>query len=481
MNKAMTINPKDNVAVVLEAVGGIPVGHKVALTPIKKNEQVIKYGFPIGYATTEIAVGDHVHTHNIKTNLDGIIEYEYNPVAVKSPNGQVAPCPTFMGYRRENNKAGIRNEIWIINTVGCVNKIAEKIASIATQRFPNRVDGIYTFVHPLGCSQLGDDHHFTQQILKNLVNHPNAAGVLVLGLGCESNNIPEFQRVLGTWDANRVLFLNTQDMDDEVEAGVNCIEKLVTFAQKYKREPIPVSELVIGLKCGGSDAFSGITANPLTGSLSDRFIAYGGAGILTEVPEMFGAETILMNRCINEEIYNKTVTLINDFKNYYIRYGQVIYENPSPGNKDGGISTLEDKSLGCTQKGGNSPVVDVLHYGEVIQKPGLHLLQGPGNDIVAVTNLAAAGAHLVIFTTGRGTPLGGPVPTVKVASNSTLAKNKPNWTDFDAGVLLQNNDMEALTDAFFAYIIQVAEGKERTKNEINDYREISIFRDGITL
>ena len=490
-HNAVIIGNNDNVAVALEdikpgetavnttATALIPAGHKIAIAPIAKGENIIKYDNPIGHATAPIEPGAHVHTHNVKTNLSGLLEYTYNPTP---PPKQPSPTPaTFQGYMRENGQVGIRNEIWIINTVGCVNKIAEKIVKEATPRYSGKVDGIYTFVHPYGCSQLGEDHVHTQHILKNLANHPNAAGVLVLGLGCENNHIEEFKQVLGSWDDSRLKFLNTQDVSDDIASGLSIIDELVTHAQTYKREPVPVGKLVIGLKCGGSDGFSGITANPLVGRLSDTIIQHGGTCLLTEVPEMFGAETLLMNRCKDETIFNKSVSLINDFKEYFIRHKQEIYENPSPGNKEGGITTLEEKSLGCTQKGGLSPVVDVLNYGETVSKPGLVLLQGPGNDIVAVTNLTAAGAHIVLFTTGRGTPLGGPVPTVKISSNTTLATNKPHWIDFDAGNLLKGTEMEDLTTEFFNYILSLASGKTSAKNETNDYREISIFKDGVTL
>jgi len=456
----ITIHPSDNVAVALDDTEKIQAGHKTALLDIKKGEQVIKYSYPIGIATADIKKGEHVHVHNLKTALCGIEEYEYKPNISPIEKSSSA----FMGYRRKDDKVGIRNEVWIINTVGCVNKISEKIAA--------KFDDVFTFVHPYGCSQLGDDHAYTQNILKNLVNHPNAAGVLVLGLGCENNHIDEFKKVLGSWDNDRVKFLNAQDVEDDVAEGCKIVEGLLQYASNFKREAIPLSELVIGLKCGGSDGLSGITANPLVGSLSDMLIAKGGSCILTEVPEMFGAETILMNRCLDEAVFNKTVTLINDFKNYFIRHGQEIYENPSPGNKDGGISTLEEKSLGCTQKAGTSTVVDVLNYGETIKQPGLNLLQGPGNDIVAITNLAAAGAHMVLFTTGRGTPVGGPVPTVKISSNTPLTQNKPHWIDYNA--------VDANPEDFFSYIIDVASGT-KTKNEVNDYREIAIFKDGVTL
>lgn len=456
----MIINKLDNVEVNLSD------GHKYALCDIKNGENIIKYGNPIGHATEDIKKGDHVHSHNMKTNLSGNLEYVYNPDYKETQ--KLDTDKTFMGYVRENGDVGIRNEIWIVNTVGCVNKLAKRLAALT---------GAHAFEHPFGCSQLGGDHKTTQLILRGLVNHPNAAGVLVLGLGCENNNIDEFKKVLGEINPKRVKFLNAQDVNDDVSAGVEIINELKAYADTFKRTPVPISKLKLGLKCGGSDGFSGITANPLVGRLSDKLISYGGSCVLTEVPEMFGAEHLLMQRCPTEELFNKTVDLINDFKDYFTRHNQVIYENPSPGNKKGGITTLEEKSLGCVQKGGLSEVVDVLTYGDVLTKNGLSLLNGPGNDIVAITNLTAAGVHMVLFTTGRGTPVGAPVPTVKIATNHNLAVHKSGWIDFDASPTLEGND---LTDEFLDYVISVASGAE-TANEKNDYREISIFKDGIVL
>jgi len=456
----MVINRLDNVDINLED------GHKYALHDIKCGENIIKYGNPIGHATCDIKAGEHVHTHNVKTNLSGNLEYTYEPVFYDIPAEEQGR--TFMGYVRENGDVGIRNEIWIVNTVGCVNKVSQRLAELTGARY---------FPHPFGCSQLGDDQTVTQKVLRGMVNHPNAAGVLVLGLGCENNNIEVFKKVLGEYNPNRVKFLNTQDADDDIEAGVALINELKEYAAKFERQPVPVSKLRIGLKCGGSDGYSGITANPLVGRLSDKVIAMGGSCVLTEVPEMFGAEHLLMQRCESREVFDKTVSLINDFKDYYTRHNQVIYENPSPGNKKGGITTLEEKSLGCVQKGGLSKVVDVLDYGDVLTKNGLSLLNGPGNDIVAITNLMAAGVHIILFTTGRGTPVGAPVPTVKIATNHSLAERKKNWIDFDASPTLEGNP---LTDELFEYVVSVAEGKE-TCNEIHDYREISIFKDGVTL
>ena len=456
----MLINKLDNVDI------NLADGHKYALRDIKAGENIIKYGNPIGHAICDIKAGDHVHTHNTKTNLSGNLEYSYDPHFYEVEKATEERY--FMGYVRENGDVGIRNEIWIVNTVGCVNKIAQKLSELTGAKY---------FPHPFGCSQLGDDQSITQKILSGMVHHPNAAGVLVLGLGCENNNIDVFKQHIGEYNPKRVKFLNTQDVDDDVAAGVALIRELQEYAATFERVKLPVSALRVGLKCGGSDGYSGITANPLVGRFSDKLISLGGSTVLTEVPEMFGAEHLLMQRCENEEIFNKTVSLINDFKDYYTRHNQVIYENPSPGNKKGGITTLEEKSLGCVQKGGLSKVVDVLDYGDRLSKNGLSLLNGPGNDIVAITNLMAAGVHIILFTTGRGTPVGAPVPTVKIATNHSLAERKANWIDFDASPILDGNP---LTDELFDYVVGVANGEE-TKNEINNYREISIFKDGVTL
>lgn len=459
----MIIHKFDNVEINLEN------GHKYALCDIKKGENIIKYGNPIGHAICDIKKGEHVHTHNVKTNLSGNLEYKYNYKDYGVLHEDIDL--TINAYVRENGDIGIRNEIWIVNTVGCVNKVGQKLASITGARY---------FPHPFGCSQLGDDHKLTQLILKGMVNHPNAAGVLVLGLGCENNNIAQFKEVLGEYNEKRVKFLVCQDFEDEIEEGVKLINELKAYRDTFTRQSVPISKLRLGLKCGGSDGYSGISANPLVGALSDKLISYGGSCVLTEVPEMFGAEHLLMERCENEEVFNKTVSLVNDFKDYYTRHNQVIYENPSPGNKEGGITTLEEKSLGCVQKGGLSKVVDVLDYGDTLTKNGLSLLNGPGNDIVAITNLMAAGVHIILFTTGRGTPVGSAVPTVKISTNKNLAQRKQNWIDFDASPVLNGMPMEKLTENLMEYIISVANGEE-TKNEINDYREISIFKDGVTL
>lgn len=469
--KQIKINSRDNVAVMLE--GGL-AGHKIALCDIAEGEDIIKYGYSIGHAAAPIKAGEHVHTHNVRTNLNGKLEYSYAPVAAEKCNRKSG---SFMGYRRADGRVGIRNEVWVINTVGCVNKTAERLAQMGNERFGDICDGVYSFSHPYGCSQLGGDMRVTQRVLAGLVRHPNAAGVLVLGLGCENNNIGVFKDVLGDYDENRVRFLQTQECEDEIECGIKLIGELCEYASGFQRTECDISELNIGLKCGGSDGFSGITANPLIGRVSDKFISYGASTVLTEVPEMFGAETILMNRCVDSAVFDKTVDMINGFKDYFISHNQPVYENPSPGNKAGGITTLEDKSLGCTQKSGDAPVCGVLDIGEAVSEKGLNLLYGPGNDIVAVTNLTASGCQLILFSTGRGTPLGAPVPTVKIATNPELAKRKGNWIDFNAGRLLNG---ENLDDEFFDFVLSVARGR-KTANEINGYREIAIFKDGVTL
>lgn len=488
--EVLKIHPGDNVAVVLHGLPkgtevqgvrleeDIPAGHKVALAPIAAGEAVIKYGAPIGTASRDIRPGEWVHTHNLKTGLSGVLEYRYEPVPL--PETRETPR-TFRGFRRKSGRSGIRNEIWILPTVGCVNSVAQKLAEKASAFSAGSVDGVYAFPHPYGCSQLGEDHRNTQKALAGLIRHPNAGGVLVLGLGCENNNIAAFREVLGEVDPERVKFLNCQDVEDEMEAGLSLLRELCEAAAGDQREDIPASELVIGLKCGGSDGFSGITANPAVGAFSDRLTAEGGTVLLTEVPEMFGAETRLMERCADRETFEQTVELINGFKEYFLRYGQTVYENPSPGNKEGGITTLEDKSLGCTQKSGASAVRGVLRYGEAPVRKGLNLLQAPGNDLVASTALAVSGAQAVLFTTGRGTPFGCPVPTVKISSNSPLAQKKKGWIDFDAGRVLETGDPAGCGEELYRYLLRVASGEVRTRNEEHGMRDIAIFKDGVTL
>jgi altronate hydrolase len=492
----LQIDPRDNVAVALDTLAAglatevagrqitvlreIPRGHKVALKAIAARENIIKYGHPIGHATQAIPAGEWVHVHNLKTNLAGIETYAWQPEKnILAPRNDHL---TFNGFVRANGEAGIRNELWILPTVGCVNHTCLSLARNFSGKLPaGSVSGVHAFTHPYGCSQLGEDHLATQKILTSLAQHPNAGGVLVVGLGCENNAMAGFKKALGDFDPDRFRFLIAQDVGDEMATGLQFLEELAAHAGKAVRQPVPVSSLRVGLKCGGSDGLSGITANPLVGAFSDRLIARGGATVLTEVPEMFGAETLLMNRCTSRETFDDCVKMINGFKEYFLRHNQTIYENPSPGNKDGGISTLEEKSLGCTQKGGHGLVVDVLGYGGRLKRPGLNLLNGPGNDIVSVTVLAAAGAQIVLFTTGRGTPLGGPVPTLKIASNAALAGNKRQWIDFDAGQLLNGVPMETLADRLFEHVLSIADGKAETRSEINDCREIAIFKDGVTL
>jgi altronate hydrolase len=495
MAKFIKINPNDNVAVCLETgaagesaviegqsivlVNNIPVGHKVALSDIAPNADVIKYGSPIGHALSEIKVGEHVHTHNLKTNLSGTVTYSFNQKL--NEIRYAARDLTFNGYRRSNGNSGIRNELWIVPTVGCVNGQAQQIIDLFKKEVnPENIDAVEVFKHNYGCSQLGDDHVNTQKALAQLIKHPNAGGVLVLGLGCENNQISHLKKFIGEYDEKRVKFLVAQDVEDEIEAGLELLKEIYAEMKNDRREAIPLSELKVGLKCGGSDGFSGITANPLVGVFSDFLIAQGGTTILTEVPEMFGAETILMTRAKDRAIFDKTVTLINDFKDYYMQHNLPVYENPSPGNKDGGISTLEDKSLGCTQKGGSATVVDVLKYAEPISVKGLNLLSAPGNDLVAASALGFSGCQLVLFTTGRGTPFGSFVPTMKISTNSALFNKKKNWIDFNAGQLLEDKTMDQLLEEFIAFVIDVAGGK-KLRHEESGFKEIAIFKTGVTL
>ncbi|MBQ8696507.1 MAG: altronate dehydratase [Clostridia bacterium] len=460
----LRINDRDNVQV---CITGERPGHKYALFDIKAGEQIVKYGYPIGVATADIKKGEWVHSHNLKTGLGEILDYTYEPIPTPTEKDE----DTFIGYLRADGRVGIRNDIWIIPTVGCINDIAKELS---------RLTGAIAFPHPYGCSQLGEDHANTGKLLSALARHPNAGGVLVLGLGCENSRIETLMPYLEGYDPERVLFLEAQKVEDEISEGIALIEKLKERAAKDEHTPVPMSKLVVGLKCGGSDGFSGITANPLVGDFSDMLIGMGGSTLLTEVPEMFGAETILMNRCKDEATFRKTVNMINSFKAYFTAHGEPIYENPSPGNKDGGITTLEEKSLGCTQKSGSSAVVDVLGYAERIREPGLNLVYAPGNDLVAATALAAAGANIVLFTTGRGTPFGCPVPTVKISTNSDLAKRKSRWIDFNAGVLLEGKNKTETAKELYDLVKDIANGKQ-AKNEESGYQEIAIFKTGVTL
>ena len=501
--KYIKINPADNVAVALEDLSkgevvegvtllvDIPRGHKIVLQDLKAGENVIKYGFPIGHVTKDAPQGTMVNHECIKTNLEGLLDYKYEPldyvkaassVISSGAEGGVEKSRTFKGFRRADGQVGIRNQIWVIPTVGCVNGICQQIVDRFKAENPGHpgVDAIVAFPHNYGCSQLGGDHENTRTVLADMVHHPNAGGVLVVSLGCENNQLDAFRELVGPVDESRVRMFKTQEVDDEVEFGLQQLREIYAVASKDVREDVPVSELRVGLKCGGSDGLSGITANPLLGVFSDWIVAQGGTTVLTEVPEMFGAETILMNRCQDEATFDKTVHLINDFKEYFMKQGMPVYENPSPGNKAGGISTLEEKSLGCTQKCGKSIVRGVLKYGERLSVKGLNLLSAPGNDLVASTALAASGCQIVLFTTGRGTPFGSFVPTMKISTNTPLYEKKPGWIDFNAGVLAQDEPMSAVSERFIDFVLAAASGAP-VNNELNGYREIAIFKQGVTL
>ncbi|MBR2026370.1 MAG: altronate dehydratase [Alistipes sp.] len=497
MKRFLKINVVDSVAValaddlkageVVEIDGreivlkdSIARGHKFAIKPIAEGENIVKYGYPIGHATAAIEVGEWIHSHNLETNLHGNIEYTYDhkTYSVDYPKRDDLRV---MGYLRKNNTMGIRNELWIVPSVGCVNGQAQAIAErVKSECDCSHLDDVRVYTHNYGCSQLGDDHANTQRALAALVKHPNAGAVLVLGLGCENNQIASLKEVIGEWDEERVKFLVAQEVEDEVEAGFKICRELVERCREDKREPLPLSYLRVGLKCGGSDGFSGITANPLVGLFSDWLIAQGGTTILTEVPEMFGAETILMDRALNREVFEGMVNLINDFKDYFCKHDQPIYENPSPGNKRGGITTLEEKSLGCVQKGGAQQIVDVLSYCQPIVKSGLNLLQAPGNDLVASSALALSGCQIVLFTTGRGTPFGAFVPTMKISTNTQLSQFKANWIDFNAGSMVEDEEPQVVLERLVEKIFATVNG-EKLKHETTGFKEIAIFKSGVTL
>lgn len=474
---SMRLHPDDDVAVALGDESGVPAGHKLALRDLEAGTAVRKYGWPIGRLTAAVKAGGHVHGHNLETLLRGVEDYAYRPAPAETlPRDDAF---RFHGYRRADGRVGTRNEIWILPTVGCVARTAERIARVAHLRHARAVDGVYAFGHPHGCSQLGEDLDGTRKLLAALACHPNAGGVLLIGLGCESNQLGALLAEIPEALRGRVRALRAQSEEDEVEAGLDEVEALAAEAARCRRAPATLADLVIGLKCGGSDGFSGLTANPLVGRIADRVIGGGGSAILTEIPEMFGAERLLLARARDAKVFEAVVRLVDGFKTYYLAHGEPISENPSPGNIAGGITTLEEKSLGAVQKAGRAPVADVLAYGERVRRAGLTLLEAPGNDAVSATALAAAGATMILFTTGRGTPLGFPAPTVKIASNSALAARKPGWIDFDAGRVLDGG-FDAAEAALLAQIAAIASGAE-TAAECAGERDIAIWKRGVTL
>ncbi|HEV2700188.1 MAG TPA: altronate dehydratase family protein [Steroidobacteraceae bacterium] len=455
----------------------IPRGHKIALRPHQAGEVVTKYGHAIGHALSVIEVGDYVHTHNLGSALTHHDQYSYAPAAHAAV---AAPRREFMGYRRADGQVGVRNEVWILCTVGCVAETVRRIAEQARVRFAGRTDGIFAFGHPFGCSQLGDDLSGTRQLLASLAQHPNAGAVLVVGLGCENNQLSALVAELGSRGADRLAYFNAQSVADEIESGVEALAPLVARMAADQRSACDLGDLVIGLKCGGSDAFSGLTANPLVGSICDAVTASGGTAILSEIPELFGAEQALMARCHDRSTFSDLVQLINDFKGYFASHQLPVFENPSPGNRQGGITTLEEKSLGAVQKGGHAQVTQVVRYGKRASRKGLVILESPGNDAVSTTALIAAGAVIVLFTTGRGTPLGFPAPTLKISSNSDLAMRKPRWIDFNAGSLIDGADRAQLSSQLLDLITTVASGAP-CRHEQAGAREIALWKRGVTL
>jgi len=490
MPQLIRIHPDDNVAVALRPVPAgtvfegvmaqtqIPQGHKMALRALAEGEKVVKYGLPIGHATDAVGPGQWVHTHNMATDLSGKTEHTYTPVGCAM---QKTEPRTFRGFRRHDGGAGIRNEIWIIPTVGCVNDVAKALVRENGDLVTGSIEGIYAFPHPYGCSQTGEDHARTRKLLASLAKHPNAGAVLIVGLGCENLTREQFLEELGDFDRDRIKFLLCQEVEDELAEGRKLLEACASHASGFRREEISAAELIVGMKCGGSDGLSGITANPVVGRFSDMLVAQGGTTVLTEVPEMFGAEGLLMDRCADEAVFRKAEAMVGDFRDYFLRHGEPVYENPSPGNKAGGITTLEEKSCGCVQKGGSAPIVDVLDYGDRVSVRGLNLLCGPGNDLVSSTALTAAGAQVILFTTGRGTPFGAPAPTLKIATNKALADKKRGWIDLDAGpVAAGEQTCEEAAAALMELVLETASGRQ-TRTEQRGCREIAIFKDGVTL
>ena len=499
MKALLKLNPIDEVAVVLQDVSAgeelevdgqkltakeaILHGHKIALKPILKGQPVIKYGFPIGTATADISIGEHVHIHNMHTNMKDHENYVYQPDI--RPLLPVAP-ETFQGYVRKDGRAAIRNEVWIIPGVGCVGDLSSRLAN-ENQHLVEKygLDGLFAFPHPFGCSQVGEDNEMTRRLLATLVNHPNAGGVLVVSLGCENNIPKEFQKAIidiagDSWDPERVKFMVCQEVEDEIAEGSKLLEQVAAYASQFHREPVSVTKLVLGMKCGGSDGLSGITANPVLGALGDMLVARGGSSMITEVPEMFGAEALLLNRCVSREVFDHAASMLNEYKDYFIKNGQPVYSNPAPGNYEGGISSLEDKSLGCVQKGGVAPVSDVIDYAHQIRTKGLTLLGGPGSDLVSATNLTAAGAHIVLFTTGRGTPYSTAVPTVKLSTNTPMYQMKKNWIDFNAGVVADGEmTIQEAAEELYQFVLKLASGEVKTRGEQMGYRKIAIFKNGV--
>lgn len=496
--KALQIHAIDNVAVALCALergvvvhgafgtvtlaDDVPQGHKMALSAIAAGMAVTKYGLPIGKARCAIAAGAHVHGHNLATALTGEVAYAA-PAAVVAAAG-VPSSRTWQGYVRADGRAATRNEVWILPSVGCVGLTAEQVAREANARHAaliaaGRIDGVMAFAHPHGCSQLGDDLDGTRALLAGLAANPNAAGVLLLGLGCESNQLADLLAAIPQSVRGKVRVLSSQAAGDELAEAGALVDELVAQAAQAERETLPLSALTVGLKCGGSDGFSGLTANPLLGRFADVLAGAGGTPVLTEIPEIFGAEQALLARATTAQTFEKAAALVNRFKRYYLDQGLPVSENPSPGNIAGGITTLEEKSAGAVQKAGTAPLVSVLDYGEQAALSGLALLEAPGNDAVSSSALAAAGATMVLFTTGRGTPLGFPVPTVKVASNQALAQAKPHWIDFDASLALREGTAAA-DAAFLDQLIEIASGR-KTAAERAGQRAIAIWKRGVIL
>ncbi|MFT4793543.1 MAG: altronate hydrolase [Paracoccaceae bacterium] len=460
--------------------GLIPRGHKVATAAIPMGAPVRKYAQVIGYAKAGIAPGDHVHDHNIEfRNVDA--EYEFStdlrPIAMV-PEAQ---RDTFMGYRRANGTVGTRNYIAVLTSVNCSATAARMIAGAfgpeEMAKYPN-VDGVVAFVHGTGCGMAGDGDGFEalQRVMWGYAKHPNHAGVLMVGLGCEMNQIDWLLEAFGITRSPMFQTMNIQDVAGlrrTIELGIDKVRSMLAVANQATREPCPVSELKVALQCGGSDAWSGITANPALGHACDLLVAQGGTGVLAETPEIYGAEHLLTRRAATRATGDKLINLIRWWEDYTARNKGSMDNNPSPGNKKGGLSTILEKSLGAAAKGGTTPLTGVYKYAETVTKPGFAFMDSPGYDPASVTGQIASGCQLVAFTTGRGSAFGSkPSPCIKVSTNTEMYTRMIEDMDVDAGAMLSAGvSLEAKGREIYDFLLRVASG-EASKSEaqgLGDY------------
>jgi altronate hydrolase len=458
----------------------IPSGHKIATSDIASGAPVRKYAQLIGYASSEIAAGDHVHTHNVEfRNIEGSYEFSTDllPVVMVPDDQQ----DRFMGFRRENGSVGTRNYIAIVTSVNCSATAARMIADHFTPEvladYPN-VDGVAAFVHGTGCGMAGDGDGFEalQRVMWGYARHPNHAGVLMVGLGCEMNQIDWLLEAYGLKQGPLFQTMNIQSVAGlrrTVELGIKKVQAMLLIANQATRTPCPASKLMVALQCGGSDAWSGITANPALGYACDLLAAQGGTGVLAETPEIYGAEHLLTRRAVDRATGDRLISLIKWWEGYTARNNGSMDNNPSPGNKKGGLTTILEKSLGAAAKGGTSPLMGVYKYAEPVRTRGFTFMDSPGYDPASVTGQIAGGCTLVCFTTGRGSAFGSkPSPTIKVATNTEMAKRMSEDMDVDAGTILsQGTSVEEKGREIYDMFLRVASG-EKTKSEaqgLGDY------------